>query len=98
MTQSEEQTPVRAHLFVSGHVQGVGFRAFVAYAAKDHALCGWVKNCDDGRVEVEVEGTKAAIQTLLHALQQGPPAARVLRIDVEWSTEVGGFSSFRILA
>ena len=98
MTQSAGQALVRAHVFVSGHVQGVGYRAFVAHAARGHTLFGCVKNLDDGRVEVTVEGTKAAIEALLQELQQGPPAAHVLQIDVEWSTGVGGFLSFTILA
>ena len=53
MTESAEKTAVRAHMYVSGRVQGVGYRAFVARAAMCHGLFGGVKNLDDGRVEVE---------------------------------------------
>lgn len=96
MNESAGKTAVRAHMFVSGRVQGVGYRAFVAHAAACHGLLGGVRNLDDGRVEVEVEGVKFAIEALVQELKQGPPAAHVSRVEVEWSEGAEGFSSFRI--
>ena len=81
---------------VSGRVQGVGYRAFAARAASRHGLLGGVRNLDDGRVELEVEGTRAAIEALLCDLKAGPPAARVTKIQTEWNDATTRFSSFSI--
>ena len=88
--------PVRARIMVSGRVQGVGYRAFAARMAAQHGLVGGVRNLDDGRVELDVEGKKAVIEGLLHELQVGPPAARVTKIETEWSAATERFSSFSI--
>jgi len=87
---------VCAHMFVSGRVQGVGYRAFVAHTATRLGLCGGVRNLDDDRVEVEVEGEKTTIDMLVQELKQGPPLAHVSKVEVEWSTGAERFSSFRI--
>ena len=62
---------------VSGRVQGVGFRAFVADAARAEGLAGWVKNLPDGRVEVHAEGDAEALARFEWRLWQGPAMARV---------------------
>lgn len=64
-------------LLVSGRVQGVGFRAFVAEAAGRLGLAGWVRNLADGRVEVLAEGTPGALDALAAACARGPLLARV---------------------
>jgi len=96
MTESAAESPVRAHVKVSGRVQGVGYRAFAARVAAQHGLLGGVRNLDDGRVELDVEGKKAVIEALLHELQAGPPAAQVTKIETEWSAATERFSSFSI--
>ncbi len=96
MTRSVESPSVFAHIIVQGRVQGVGFRVFAAQAARRLELLGGVRNLEDGRVELEVEGPKALIETLLSELKIGPPAAEVSRIDTEWGTFTGRFSDFRI--
>ncbi|MDH5641712.1 MAG: acylphosphatase [Nitrospira sp.] len=96
MTGAAGETVVRAHLMVSGLVQGVGYRAFAARAASRHGLFGGVRNLDDGRVELEVEGAQSAIETLLQELQSGPPAAHVIKIETEWGKATERFSSFMI--
>ena len=80
---------------VSGRVQGVGFRAFVADAARAEGLDGWVKNLPDGRVAVHAEGDAEALARLEWRLWQGPPIARV---DDVMGEEVvpGGTTGFRI--
>lgn len=65
------------HLFISGHVQGVGYRASLETAARNLQLAGWVRNRHDGRVEALVQGPAAAVQALVRWCHRGPPAARV---------------------
>jgi acylphosphatase len=62
---------------VSGRVQGVGFRWFVEREAAILGIAGWVRNCDDGRVEVMATGTRDQLSTLDGRLREGPRAARV---------------------
>lgn len=96
MTKSADEQPVRAHVVVSGHVQGVGFRAFSARIASNFDLVGGVRNLDDGRVELEVEGRKTVIETFLQKLKIGPPAGRVTQIEIEWGQANGRYSTFSI--
>ena len=62
---------------VRGRVQGVGFRWFVEREASVHLLTGWVRNNDDGSVEVLAAGSAVGLVTLLQSLHRGPRAARV---------------------
>ena len=68
---------------VSGRVQGVGYRFHARDAAAREGLGGFVRNLSDGRVEVEAEGDREAMQRFERALWQGPPAGRVDAIAVE---------------
>lgn len=65
------------HLEVVGRVQGVGFRWFVREAARRAGLAGWVRNHDDGRVEIAASGSDSAIAELKCAARVGPPGAHV---------------------
>ncbi len=96
MAEAAGKTAVRAQIMVSGRVQGVGYRAFAARAAPRHGLVGGVRNLDDGRVELDVEGTRAAIEALVHDLKAGPPAAHVTKIMTEWKEATGRFTNFSI--
>jgi acylphosphatase len=80
---------------VSGRVQGVGFRAFVADAARAEGLAGWVRNLPDGCVEILAEGDAEALARLEWRLWQGPPMARVDDVAGEDAVP-GGASGFRI--
>jgi acylphosphatase len=62
---------------ISGRVQGVGFRWFVEREAVQLGVSGWVRNCDDGDVEVMATGTPDKLSALRRKLEQGPRAARV---------------------
>jgi acylphosphatase len=62
---------------VSGRVQGVGFRWFVEREAVTVGVTGWVRNREDGRVEVMATGTRQQLATLHARLREGPRAARV---------------------
>jgi acylphosphatase len=74
---------------VSGRVQGVGFRFFVQMRAEELRLSGSVGNRPDRSVRVEAEGPKPALDKLLRDLHEGPPAARVDRVEVEWMSPRG---------
>lgn len=76
---------MKANIFVSGFVQGVGFRRFVRRMAKIHGLQGWVKNLPDGRVEATFSGEKEIIEKVIEKLWEGPYFSDVKNIDVEWS-------------
>lgn len=86
----------RAHIFVSGRVQGVFFRDFTQRCASSLNLSGWVRNLGDGRVEVMVEGDKEKIKSLINNLNQGPPSASVEKVDVNWEDYKGEFKYFQI--
>ncbi len=87
---------VSAHITVHGRVQRVGFRVFAAQAARRLQLLGGVRNLEDGRVELEVEGPKVVIEALLNELKIGPPAAEVSQIETTWGQSTGQFSDFRV--
>lgn len=76
---------------VTGRVQGVWFRAWTKGEAQKRGLSGWVRNEPDGSVTVFASGKAEAVEDLLAALWQGPPAARVDGVAVEQS-EGGGES------
>lgn len=61
---------VRRHIYFSGRVQGVGFRFQASWAAKRLDLTGWVRNLDDGCVEMEVQGEPHVIDRMLEALRE----------------------------
>ena len=86
----------RAHLLISGRVQGVGYRASAVGEARERGLAGWVRNLPDGRVEAEVEGPREKIESLIEWCRQGPPSSHVTDVAVEW-TAVRGEKGFRIV-
>jgi acylphosphatase len=90
------QDRVRAYVKIIGRVQGVFFRASTVAQAQDLALTGWVKNCDDGSVEVVVEGARAEVDKLIEWCRRGPPGAQVQRVDVEWQSFQNQFRQFSI--
>ena len=96
MAKPTEPEVLRAKLFVRGKVQGVGYRAYAARVASQRGLCGGVRNRNDGRVELEVEGPKDKISTLIEDLKIGPPASLVTDVEVEWSPATGRFSDFQV--
>lgn len=87
---------VRAHVFVSGHVQGVFFRSETRHEARLRGVTGWVRNLPDGRVEAVFEGEEELVKELIEFCRRGPPGARVVRVDVKWENYTGEFRSFEI--
>jgi acylphosphatase len=86
----------RLHAIVHGRVQGVGFRAFVVDRGIALGAKGWARNKWDGTVEVLAEGDRQQLERLLTAIHQGPRMANVTRVDVDWGTASGEFSSFHV--
>jgi acylphosphatase len=86
----------RRHFRIRGRVQGVCFR----YATKEQAdalgLTGWVRNCPDGSVEVVAEGPTARLDVLSEWLKRGPPAARVMEVQVVEEPPTNAFEGFAI--
>ena len=70
------------HLTIRGRVQGVGFRNYVAYKAGELGVCGWVRNRIDGSVEAVVQGTPAAVASIIECAHRGPRAAEVSGVVV----------------
>ncbi len=66
---------------VTGVVQGVGFRWFARQLARRYGLAGWVKNHEDGSVEIAADGRDADVQAFLRGVRQGPPGAQVAEIQ-----------------
>ena len=88
---------VRAHVYVSGRVQGVFFRYETRKEAKKHGVKGWVKNLQDGRVEAVFEGEKEDVEKLIDFCRKGPPLAKVDKVEVFWEEYKGEFKSFNIV-
>jgi acylphosphatase len=80
---------VARRLFISGRVQGVGFRWFAKDAAVREGIGGWVRNLPDGRVEALLHGDADAVTRVEGRLRSGPRGARVDRVSVEIDTTPG---------
>lgn len=87
----------RIHVFVSGMVQGVFYRAFTRDNARALGLTGWVRNLGDGRVEAVFEGEEEKIEKMLALLKKGPPYAVVKNLEIEEEEYRGEFKSFGVL-
>ena len=86
----------RVHIVVSGRVQGVFFRAYARDQARELRLTGWVRNLPDQRVEIDAEGEEKKLQALVLWCQEGPPSARVDKVDVEWQPYSNEFKVFEV--
>lgn len=86
----------RCHIFIYGLVQGVFFRQTTEQMANLLGLTGWVRNTQDGRVEVLAEGEKEKIEKLIEWLKKGPPLARVEKVEITWKNFLGEFENFFI--
>jgi acylphosphatase len=87
---------VRAHVIVSGRVQGVFFRSETSVQAKRLNVRGWVRNLFDDRVEAVFEGEESNVRQLLEFCRRGPAGARVTNVNVAWETYTGEFPDFRV--
>jgi acylphosphatase len=86
----------RYHVYISGRVQGVYFRANTERKAVSLGLTGWVRNLPDGRVEALFEGDREEAEAMLAWCQTGDPPARVDRVEVAEEKASGEFTDFEI--
>ncbi len=81
---------VRAHVWISGRVQGVSFRWYTSDRAQQRGVAGWVGNLPDGRVEAVFEGgTRSDVEAMIDWCRTGPPGARVEDVEVVWEDPEG---------
>jgi len=83
------------HIFLSGRVQGVGFRAFIRKNAQSLDVNGWAKNLADGRVEAVFTGEKNKVNELINLVKEGPRFAKVNNIEIK-DEKYYEFNSFKI--
>lgn len=86
----------QAHVFISGFVQGVGFRAFIKRQAQRLGLTGFVKNLKDGRVESVLQGEKENIDEMIQLCNHGPMLSEVEEVVVEWEEAREESDGFKI--
>lgn len=87
----------RAHVYVSGGVQGVFFRDSARERAERLGLTGWVKNLPDGRVEALFEGPSEGVREMVRWCEQGgPPHAEVEDVQTEFEASRGDLASFEV--
>jgi acylphosphatase len=88
----------RAHVRLSGRVQGVGFRISVAQEARMRHLAGWVRNLDSGGVEAVFEGPRENVEDMVRWCHEGPPGAYVVDVHVSWDEPPEHFVRFDVRA
>lgn len=86
----------RAHVYVKGRVQGVGFRYATAAEARRQQLRGWVRNLDSGDVEAVFEGSRSAVVDAVRWCEDGPPGAYVRQVKVSWDEPLEDLGQFEI--
>lgn len=87
---------IRAHVWVVGRVQGVGFRAHVEYYAEMIGVTGWVRNVGWDTVEAVAEGEREKVERFIEMMKEGPRASRVDDSKVEWENPTGEFQEFGV--
>jgi acylphosphatase len=88
---------VRAHVWLKGRVQGVGFRAHVEYCARQAGgVTGWVRNIGYDEVEAVAEGTREQVEKWIELSKQGPRGARVDEARVDWEEVTGEYTGFGV--
>ena len=88
--------PIRAHVIITGRVQGVCFRMETCRAVEPLKVSGWVRNKRDGSVEAVFEGEEADVKAALDWCHKGPPASQVDDVRVSWQDCTGEFTTFSV--
>ena len=91
------ESPKRRRLIVSGVVQGVGFRKFIDRTAKELNLCGWVRNLNDGTVEINAQGTGKEVDELIRQAGEGTARSTVHSVRTENKTPDLSLGDFAII-
>jgi acylphosphatase len=86
----------RAHVYISGRVQGVVFRESMRREAEARGVSGWVRNLPDGRVEAILEGEESDVHRIVQWCSRGPSRARVDDVRSDWEPFAGEFEDFQI--
>ncbi|MBC7791019.1 MAG: acylphosphatase [Anaerolineae bacterium] len=81
------------HLVIRGSVQGVGFRYFTRSTAQRCGVAGWVRNRDDGAVEIAASGSDQALESFLAIVQRGPSGSRIDGVEHLPAGSAGEFGS-----
>ena len=84
----------QAHVYISGFVQGVRFRAYVRSKARKMNIFGWVRNLSDDRVEAVFQGDENNIKKLIALCKRGPFFAQVTDVVVDWEDQKESFVEF----
>jgi acylphosphatase len=92
----ENPQDVRAHVWVKGRVQGVGFRAHVEYHARQVGVTGWVRNVGYETVEAVAEGEKSQVERFIEMMKEGPRMSEVDESKIEWEEPTGEFQMFGV--
>lgn len=94
----------QAHVFISGFVQGVGFRAFIQYHANRLGITGWVRNTEEEGVEAVLQSSassdqeaKEAIEQMIQLCKKGHMVAEVEDVKVEWETIKEKYERFEVV-
>ena len=87
----------RLHVYFSGHVQGVGFRYTVRTVSLEFDVTGWVKNLEDGRVEILAEGERSELEAFQAAIPDAGLRRLIRDIQTRWSEGTGEFRGFEIV-
>jgi acylphosphatase len=98
MNEEGQGAPARKRLqaVVHGRVHGVSFRYYARQRARALGLVGWVRNGDDGTVEILAEGQESNLRRFLSWLHAGPSLAHVTRVETEWAPAMGDLVSFEV--
>lgn len=87
---------IKAHVYISGYVQGVFFRAATRDEALKLGITGWVRNLPDGRVEAVFEGDEDKVKKIISFCHKGPKGASVRDVEVKYEDYMGEFHTFEI--
>jgi len=87
---------VRAHVLVSGRVQGVYYRSYAVDEARMLGITGWVRNIRGNRVEAVLEGDSESVEKMIAWCWEGSPSSRVSDVEVTWEEPTGEFSDFSV--
>ncbi len=94
--KSDNNRKIRAHLLINGKVQGVYFRQNTEIMAARNNVTGWVRNLEDGQVEILLEGSQSDVGQVIEWCHKGPANAKVANVDVKYEKYVGEFKEFKI--
>ncbi len=87
---------IRAHVVVSGRVQGVYYRQNAVKQAQKLGLSGWIRNLSDGKVEAVFEGGKENVEKIVNWAKKGPFFSRVSSLKIDWQEYKGEFNNFGV--